>query len=80
MTRDDIIRLARESGIIQPEIVFKHLERFAALVAAAEREAVLDTIDALMGGERETNNMFSEGYDYALGHIEEFVRARGEAK
>jgi hypothetical protein len=39
MTRDDIIRLARESGIIQPEIVFTHLERFAALVAAAEREA-----------------------------------------
>ncbi len=33
MTRDDIIRLARESGIIQPEIVFTHLERFAALVA-----------------------------------------------
>ncbi len=33
MTRDEIIRLARESGIIQPEIVFTHLERFAALVA-----------------------------------------------
>jgi hypothetical protein len=33
MTRDDIIRIARESGIIQPEIVFTHLERFAALVA-----------------------------------------------
>jgi hypothetical protein len=32
MDRDDIIRLARESGIIQPEIVFTHLERFAALV------------------------------------------------
>ena len=39
MTRKDIIRMARESGIIQPEIVFTHLERFAALVAAAEREA-----------------------------------------
>jgi hypothetical protein len=33
MDRDTIIRLARESGIIQPEIVFTHLERFAALVA-----------------------------------------------
>ena len=33
MNRDDIIRMARESGIIQPEIVFTHLERFAALVA-----------------------------------------------
>ena len=33
MDRDTIIRMARESGIIQPEIVFTHLERFAALVA-----------------------------------------------
>ena len=41
MTRDDIIRMARESGIIQPEIVFTHLERFAALVAAAERERAI---------------------------------------
>ena len=40
MDRDTIIQLARESGIIQPEIVFTHLERFAALVAAAEREKV----------------------------------------
>jgi len=39
MDRDTIIRMARESGIIQPEIVFKHLERFAALVAAHERTA-----------------------------------------
>ena len=31
--KEDIIRMARESGIIQPEIVFTHLERFAALVA-----------------------------------------------
>jgi hypothetical protein len=41
MDRDTIIRLARESGIIQPEIVFTHLERFAALVAAAERERAI---------------------------------------
>ncbi len=46
MTRDDIIRMARESGIIQPEIVFTHLERFAALVAAAEREACAKVCDA----------------------------------
>jgi hypothetical protein len=45
MTRDDIIRMARESGIIQPEIVFTHLERFAALVAAAEREAIAQMIE-----------------------------------
>jgi hypothetical protein len=45
MDRDDIIRLARESGIIQPEIVFTHLERFAALVAAAERKACAKVCD-----------------------------------
>jgi hypothetical protein len=44
MDRDTIIRLARESGIIQPEIVFTHLERFAALVAAAERNRALEIV------------------------------------
>jgi hypothetical protein len=85
MTKEDIIRMAREAGFDQTglasfEEFTARIERFAALVANEERQAVLDTIDALMGGERETNNMFSEGYDYALGQIEEFVRARGEAK
>jgi hypothetical protein len=38
MTRDDIIRMARESGI-GPVYGYESIERFAALVAAAEREA-----------------------------------------
>ena len=43
MTRDDIIRMAREAGFNHEgfdwdEIVFPIVERFAALVAAAERE------------------------------------------
>ena len=45
----------------------------------AEREVVLDTIDELMGMERERHSMFSEGYDHALGHIGQFIRARGQA-
>ena len=48
MTRDDIIRMAREAGgedwgifrDFMPEI-----ERFAALVAAAEREACAKVLD-----------------------------------
>jgi predicted TIM-barrel fold metal-dependent hydrolase len=46
MTRDDIIRLAREAGFIdwslhgRLESKEEALERFAALVAAAEREKV----------------------------------------
>ena len=43
MNRDDIIRMAREANIatyinIESHLVGNHLERFAALVAAAERE------------------------------------------
>ena len=42
MTRDDIIRMAREAGFFDPELtqVLPSVERFAALVAAAERERI----------------------------------------
>ena len=51
MTKDDIIRMAREVGIpgawdlnwFDP-----YLERFAALVAAAEREKVAEEIFAMV--------------------------------
>jgi hypothetical protein len=46
MTRDDIIRIAHKCGLCSEDgrdsdsvIIVKHLERFAKLVAAAEREA-----------------------------------------
>ena len=43
MTRDEIISMAREAGILVPQYRdhIEHLERFAALTAAAEREAIL---------------------------------------
>jgi len=45
MTRDDIIRMAREAGAHEKHLVmymdFDDLERFAALVASSEREAIL---------------------------------------
>ena len=51
MTRDDIIRMAQESGI-RDSMEYPHmecdeqsLERFAILVAAAEREACADICD-----------------------------------
>ena len=34
MTQDEIIDMAREAGIIHPEMVAKHLAAFAKLVAA----------------------------------------------
>jgi hypothetical protein len=42
LTRDDIIRLAHQAGLFDDdqEPLPEYLERFAALVAAAEREAI----------------------------------------
>ena len=53
MNREDIIKLAREAGFDhwwdsgneQRETLQEHIERFAALVAAAEREACAKVCD-----------------------------------
>ena len=45
MNREDIIRMAQEAGFVQmPETPYggSKLEAFAALVASAERERILD--------------------------------------
>ena len=49
MTRDDIIRMAREAGVYTAHTeltLMAGLERFAALVAAAEREACAKVCEA----------------------------------
>ena len=48
MDREQIIRMAREAGCIKEnwlEANTRFLERFAALVAAAEREAIAKSLD-----------------------------------
>ena len=66
MTRDDIIRMARESGMhgMLTDVVCTHdeLERFAALIAAHEREACAQMVMPL---------------DESLADA---IRARGETK
>ena len=61
MTRDEIIRMAREVGIIDfrdeegsdyVQDVLNDLERFAALVTAAEREACAKLCDDMTTGDR----------------------------
>ena len=52
------------------------VEKFAGLVRQDERIDVLETIEELKGMESDRHPMFSEGYDYALDHIEQFVRGR----
>ena len=52
MNREEVIRMAREANIKQaietPHLLMVHeLERFAALVAAAEREACAKVCDGM---------------------------------
>ncbi len=58
MTRDDVIRMARESGMLIPSFriggglalgtcTVPDFERFAALVAATEREACAKVCDTM---------------------------------
>lgn len=48
MTRDDILRMAREAGFSEWAVQTpKDLERFAALVAAAKQEQIARQWDAL---------------------------------
>jgi hypothetical protein len=46
MNREDIIRMAREAGggPTPPDFLIPVFERFAALVASAEREAIYDLV------------------------------------
>lgn len=82
MSTEDIIRMAREAGYgwSMADMHFPALERFAALVAAAEQKATLDTVDELIGMEQDRGALFSEGYDHALFHIKQFVESRGKVK
>ena len=77
MTREDIIRMAQEAGFDysgaelswESVICTEELERFAALVASAERQAC---IDLLMGlHEAQSNNGNHNYYHYAANAIKE---------
>ena len=50
MDRDDIIRMAREAGFESHDAIInypKELQRFAAIVAAAEREACAEVCELM---------------------------------
>lgn len=69
MTRDDIIRMAREAHLVMYDYDHPSLERFAALVAATEREACARMAEAF----------HQHGYDFT-GDLElhDAIRARGQ--
>lgn len=65
MTRDDILRLALKAGI---DVAFgAAVDRFAAVIAAAEREACAKTVERYCGA--------WDDQGYALAQA---IRARGE--
>ena len=76
MTRDDIIRMAREAhGPITSQwwdMDAAALERFAALVAAAEREACAKVCEE--GGKDESGRIHVQAWGCAKD-----IRARGQA-
>jgi hypothetical protein len=64
MNRNDIIRMAREAGLCDEEgrdsdsiVITSYLERFANLVAAAEREECAKVCDAKVDDEYATGKV-----------------------
>lgn len=84
MTKDDIIRMAREAGLYtkcevhSAEPFDQLLERFAALVAASEREACAGLRkEMVLRGTWQTE--YEEGFWDALEHYEDAIRARSQS-
>ena len=75
MTRDDIIRMAREAGWTEYSLLhaveLQRLETFAALVAAAEREACAKLCEKMLGIFHPT--------EVITARCAAAIRARGEA-
>ena len=51
MERDEVMKLAKEAGLLDGPVFAQGLERFAALVAAAERERIAKKIEKLPFGD-----------------------------
>lgn len=72
MNRYDILKLAREAGMFGGWTLNETmLERFAALVAAAEREACAKVADRYAEANSESDNMA-----WAFGHCAAAIRSR----
>jgi len=88
MNRDDVIRMAREAGMEQDgdnffspsheeiDVHITDLERFAALVAAAEREECAQVCDNIAANHSLHDSNVSAG---AAEDCAELIRARGQA-
>ena len=84
MTRDDIIRMAREANLhwyaneLNEEPFFEILERFVNLVAAAEREEYQHRIDTLHNMYTLVSQQRDQLMDQQRAQVEA-IRARGQS-
>ena len=78
MNHDDIIRMAHEADCLDDQhygtVWANKLERFAALIAAAEREACSKECETLLPSQR----IFDHRYYGAVGDCVATIRARGD--
>ena len=83
MTRDDIIKMAREAGFNPVSYTGANLElfeRFAALVAAHERKAFIEILETyrIPVGNSPAGELACEWTYRALHEIRDDIRERGE--
>jgi hypothetical protein len=76
MTQDEIIEMANQAGIVNPQMVINTLEDFAKLVAQHEREACAKLVDAAKAGEEDWD---SNDWNQAVEFCASRIRARGQA-
>jgi hypothetical protein len=83
VSRDDVIRMAHDSGLHiatdvnwMPIVGFEYLERFAALVAAAEREACAKVCE---DGVQNANDWDSSYWDQSCENRAAAIRARSQS-
>ena len=91
MTREDIIRMAEEAGFnqilatyagadvwIDDGFYVKELERFAALVAAAEREACARVCEGRANGYQYATDPYAHEHITEANYCAAAIRARGD--
>jgi len=79
MTREDIVRMAKEAGMESFNICVE-LDDFAALVASAEREACAQIAEYKLDNKGLTApDSPKEWWNYACQNIRDAIRARGQA-
>ena len=73
MTDEDFRKLCNVYGFAPS----RALRELIDAVLLEEHRAVVRMTNEMFGAERGRNNLFSEGYDYALEQVGQFVRGRG---